>query len=180
MDRADGFPAFVAVAEPELLGTAFLLTGSRRDAEALVLTALAQVHRRWRRLGSVQAATEEARRSLVAAALQPGAPQQVEDAGGPGPSPVDHRWLQALHRLAPRTRAAAVLQLHDGLDATATADLLGCDPATAVADLQTALHTLEPLLPAAEPPPVAAPAPAVDPPDDPADDDPYAIYRRPR
>ena len=46
----DGFDEFVAVRYAELLRVAYLLTGSRPEAEDLVQTALVRVLRRWSRV----------------------------------------------------------------------------------------------------------------------------------
>ncbi|WP_299951706.1 sigma factor [uncultured Modestobacter sp.] len=144
--RGTAFPAFVAEHEPQLRGTALLLTADPVDAEDLLVAALAGVHRRWRRLDSPAAALAHARDSLVAGALGgAGLPagglvtdqQQPDD---------DDRWLQALAELDPRTRAATVLRLHEGQDEDATAALLGCSPAEVGAALADALDVLAPLL----------------------------------
>jgi len=162
------FAAFVTAAEPGLLSTAFLLTGSRPVATGAVETALVSVHRRWRRLDDP---TAEARRSLVAGVLHgPGTTQLVESAQVEV-SAVDRAWLTALGALPVRTRAAVVLRLHDGLDDARTAELLDCDPATVAGLVEAGVRTLAALLPDGPSAPAEAPAPV---------EDPYAIYRRPR
>ena len=185
----DGFRAFVADSEQQLLGTALLLTGDPADADDLLVAALARTHRHWRRLGSAEAALADTRTALVAGLLDrtalpdPGPVSQgVQDGDRVGPA--DRAWLQALAALDPRTRAVVVLRLHEGWDDDAVAALLGCSPGTAAAALADALHVLGPLAapepaPAATVAPVtpAVPVPAAAP--DTEDGDPYAAYRRP-
>lgn len=163
------FAAFVTAAEPGLLSTAFLLTGSRPLATGAVETALVSVHRRWRRLDDP---TAEARRSLVAGVLHgPGTTQLVESAEAQvSVSAVDRAWLTALGALPVRTRAAVVLRLHDGLDDAATAQLLDCDPAAVAGLVEAGVQRLAALLPTERTPEPAAELP----------EDAYAIYRRPQ
>jgi DNA-directed RNA polymerase specialized sigma24 family protein len=181
VDRSEGsFPDFVTDVEPALLGTAFLLTGRRRDAQDAVVAALASVHRHWRRLDPATAAVE-ARRALVADVLRrPGTAQQtVEPDGADDDVPAaDRAWLQALAGLPTRTRAALVLRLYDGLDDDGTAELLGEDLSTVVAEVEAALDVLTPRLLDDVPAEPAAAAPQVAD-DEPYTDDPEALFRRP-
>ncbi|MGY1750786.1 hypothetical protein [Modestobacter sp. SYSU DS0511] len=206
MDQRDtAFPAFVAHAEPDLLGTALLLTGSRSAARELLVVALARTHRRWRHLGSPGEAREETRDALVRASLRHAgtADAVMVDADGDHHLPeADRTWLRALAALDPRTRAIAVLRLHERLDEPAVAALLSCSTTDVADALAEALAVLGPLLADAEaapggapatprPAPTPTPGPAVvtrapadadalepDPDDDP-DGDPDAGYRRP-
>ena len=187
----DGFRAFVADAEQDLLGTALLLTGDPTAADDLLVAALARTHRRWRRLDSPDAARADTLAALVAGSLgridlpAPG-PQVARLDGDTGLAPADRGWLQALGALDPRSRAVVVLRLRESWDDDGVAALLECPPATVAAALADAVRTLAPLLlpapaagrPAEAPEPAAAlpAAPVV--PALPADDDAYAIYRR--
>ena len=200
-ERADGFPAFVADHEQQLLGTALLLTGDPAAADELVVAALARTHRRWHRLGSADAALADTRDVLVAAALgrarlpATGADSAIATAPDADDDDHDHdedrRWLQALAGLDRRTRVITVLRLHDGRDEDAVAALLDCSPTDVADALADGLSILGRLL-AAEPDPDPAPpaadgagwsagAPVPPPVDDapaPAGDgDAYAIYR---
>ena len=166
------FTAFVIAAEPDLLATAFLLTGSRPLATGAVETALVSVHRRWRRLGDPAA---EARRSLVTGVLHGLGATQLVESVEVEVSAVDRSWLTALGALPVRTRAAVVLRLHDGLDDATIAQLLDCDAAAVAGLVEAGVRTLAALLPA-EP----AAEPAAEPPPPAADEDGYAIYRRPQ
>lgn len=200
--RQDGFAAFVVEHEQELRGTALLLTGDATAADDLLVAALARTHRRWRRIGAPAAALAEVHDTLVSATLgrtrlpatAPGSVLAAEPEDDP-----DHRWLAALAELAPRTRAVAVLRLHEGQDEDDVATLLGCSPAEVGAALADALAALAPLLAgdpvepaqpvepgqpiapvaALQPPPVAVVDQPVTPGLPPDADDPYAIYRRP-
>ncbi|MCZ2820635.1 sigma factor [Modestobacter sp. VKM Ac-2977] len=194
--RQDDFPAFVAEHEHQLRGTALLLTGCPVEADDLVVAALARTHRRWPRLDSPAAALTDAQEALVSATLGrtrlPATGRGGALVAGPE-ADVDHRWLQALADLDPRTRAITVLRLHEGQDEGAVATLVGCSPAEVGSALADALERLAPLLlddpaePVAAPAPVAVPGPSVtsvparpvghDLAPDAAD--PYAIYRRP-
>ncbi|MGY1843561.1 hypothetical protein [Modestobacter sp. SYSU DS0875] len=199
--RGTGFPAFVADAEPDLLGTALLLTGNRSAARELLVVALARTHRRWRHLGSPGEAREETRDVLVRASLRDagGGDAVVVDASGDHQLPdADRTWLRALAALDPRTRAVAVLRLHEQLDEPAVAALLSCSTTDVAGALAEALAVLGPLLADANAAPggaPAAPAPTPTPTPGPAavtrapadddalehdpDDDPDAVYRRP-
>ncbi|MCZ2826477.1 MULTISPECIES: hypothetical protein [unclassified Modestobacter] len=193
--RQDGFPAFVAEHEQQLRGTALLLTADPAEADDLLVAALARTHRRWRRFGSPAAALTDAREALLSAALGrtrlPAAGRGSALVAGRQHEP-DRRWLRALAELDARTRAVAVLRLHEGEEEDAVAMLLGCSPAEVGAALADALDTLSPLLVDEPAPPTEPadqvvdpqPAPAVPdrpgppvPSADPAD--PYAIYRHP-
>ena len=100
---------------------------------------------------------------------------------------ADRAWLAGLAGLPVRARIALVLRLHDGLEPEDVARLLETDERTVAGLLHAALQDVAPLLdhPAAsdvgtDPPAAVAPqGPAPDDTGDP-DDDPYAIYRRPR
>jgi DNA-directed RNA polymerase specialized sigma24 family protein len=195
VDRSEGtFSDFVADVEPALLGTAFLLTGRRREAQDAVVAALASVHRHWRRSDPATAAAE-ARRLLVADVLRRhrSAPQTVGDLPAIDDLPAaDAAWLQALAGLPVHTRAALVLRLYDGLDDDGTAELLGQDRTVVAGQVEAALDELAPLLQddvleESAPPPLTEEEFDGDDPDAPfrrpeAPDptaDPYAAFRRP-
>ncbi|MGY2080289.1 hypothetical protein [Modestobacter sp. SYSU DS0657] len=199
--RGTAFPALVADAEPDLLGTALLLTGSRSAARELLVVALARTHRRWRHLGSPGEAREQTRDALVRASLRgtgSGDAIVVDADGDHHLADADRTWLQALAALDPRTRAVAVLRLHEQLDEQAVAALLSCSTTDVADALAETLAVLGPLLADAEAAPggaPAAPGPAPTPTPGPAavtrapadadalepdpDDDPDAVYRRP-
>jgi DNA-directed RNA polymerase specialized sigma24 family protein len=169
----DAFRDFVADVEPALLGTAFLLTGRRADAEDAVVAALASVHRHRRRLDP-DAAAAEARRVLVTDVLRrhPSAPE----AGDPDLPAADRAWLQALAGLPARTRAAVVLRLYAGLHDDDTAELLGESPATVAERVEAALDELALL---AQVDVVESPVAALPATEEESDDDPYAAFRPP-
>ena len=201
----DTFSAFAAEVAPSLQASALLVTGDRRHAAAVVTTALAATRRRWRRLDPDDAGPA-ARSALVRVVLGGDVPETVRrlgddladddlasavltppDLADSELTAEDLTWLAALAGLPVRARLALVLRLHDGLPDDETARLLDTDPATVAGLVQAALRDVGPLLddarPAAVPVPAAAPghaaAGAAHDPVDP-DDDPYAIYRRPR
>ena len=98
--RAD-FEEFVAVRSGRLLLTAYLLTGDRGLAEALLQTALAKAWVTWNRLD--EQPEPFVRRRLVGSYLAP--------------------WRGRLRR---RRRAVVVLRYFDDLSEEDTAELLGC------------------------------------------------------
>ena len=180
MSGPDSFPAFTAEAEPRLRGTALLLTGDRRQAAALVTSALAATRRRWRRLEPA-AAVPAARAALVRTVLTGAVPETARRLGDdladddlawsvvgepelaepeladPGLTLSDRAWLTGLAGLPVRARVALVLRLHDGLADDETARLLGTDAATVAGLVAAALRDVGPLLdeaPESEEPPV--------------------------
>ncbi|GAB4079596.1 hypothetical protein GCU67_02580 [Modestobacter muralis] len=166
--RTDDFAAFVADCEPQLRGTALLLTGDPEQADDLVVTALARTHRRWRRLGSPADALADTRGALVEGALGRTEPSVAGGSIGtlPGPDddrtdggrldPGDRRWLAALAALGPTARVVVVLRLVEGLDEESVATLLDRSPQTVADVLDAAVERLGDLL-EPEPTPVAAP-----------------------
>ncbi|MPQ99060.1 hypothetical protein GB931_14240 [Modestobacter sp. I12A-02628] len=101
---------------PALLGTALLLTGDRAAAEELVQRALARGVRHPERLLQQLVAAYTGRRVRLRA-------EQVLESAGP--PPAEPQPARALRELPMAERAAVVLRHHAGLDAEATARLLG-------------------------------------------------------
>ena len=158
MSRADDddFRGYVASRSPQLLRTAYLLTGDRGLAEDLVQDALTRAYRHW---GRVRAAgnpeayvrtilfNEQRRRwrrggreTTVAA---------VPDRGSPdGTAAVDERDLlwRALHQMPPRTRAVLVLRYWEDRSEAETAALLGCSAGSVKSQASRGLRRLQALL----------------------------------
>ncbi|MCZ2839364.1 hypothetical protein [Modestobacter sp. VKM Ac-2985] len=151
------FARFVAERRPGLLRTALLLTGDRATAEELVQRALTRTRRGW----PTGDPLTTARRALVTGATSRGrrAEQVIEQLPDPLASAVDDELARALRDLPPRTRAATVLRVAEGLDAAAAAALLG----RPVAEVEAAAAAgAAQLRPAARPDPFRREQPATE------------------
>jgi DNA-directed RNA polymerase specialized sigma24 family protein len=160
------FPEFVTARSPELLRTAYLLSGGREAAVDLLQQALIAVHRHWAELADDDAATARARRELVAAHtswrrrlwlgdLLASSPVLAGVRGLPGfalaapdPGPRD-ATTAALARLPAGVRAALVLRFGEELPEAATAQLLDCPVEQVRARTEAGLTRLRGLLPEA-------------------------------
>ncbi len=159
MGRADDddFQGFVVTRSPQLLRTAYLLTGDRGRAEDLVQTALTRAYRHWRRVraaGDPEAyvrtiLVNEQRRwwrrggdreTAVAALPDPGAPDRT--------AAVDERDLlwRALQQMPPRTRAVLVLRYWEDRSEAETAAVLGCSVGSVKSQASRGLRRLHTLL----------------------------------
>ncbi|RBY87507.1 sigma factor-like helix-turn-helix DNA-binding protein [Blastococcus sp. TF02A-26] len=133
---------------PGLLRTTVLLTGDRASAEDLVLTAATGVRRSTddpaAALRALVIRTFLSRRRLLDG-------EQVVEGVRPDADrdPAYARAAElraALLQLAPRTRAALVLRVAEGLDAEQTARLVRSEPGSIEADVHDAVTALRPLL----------------------------------
>ena len=127
----DEFVQFAQVSSPRLVHAAFLLTGTRDDAEDLAQTALVRTYAAWsrvRRRGAhayarqtlVNLVTDRWRRPLreVATAQMPESPTRADLAE----EVIDRRWLVAmLLALAPQERAVIILRHYFDLSEAETA-----------------------------------------------------------
>ncbi len=174
-----------AAAEAALLRTAYLLTGDPRAAEELLTGALAEAaaRRPWRRHGrrptSDDGPDAVVRRALVRRSLR--RPARTVHAGVPAPTGGTEELRTGLLGLDPRTRAALVLRLHDGLTEAEAAEALGCSPGAVAALTAAGTAALRGVVPAPGPAPAALTTADGDDGDggDDGDDDPDALYRRP-
>ncbi len=141
MTRRDdaGFSDFVRGASPQLLRTAWLLTGSRAAAEDLVQGALERVYVVWPRIQQ-EAATAYTRRIMVNLHIDTGRRRKRERLTDDVPevwSPdqtnnvvlADH-LQEALKSLPPRERQCVVLRFHADLSEADVADLLNISTGT--------------------------------------------------
>ncbi|WP_028644519.1 SigE family RNA polymerase sigma factor [Nocardioides sp. URHA0020] len=144
----EGFEQFVAARRTALLRTAYLLTGSREDAEDLVQVALIKTVPHWRRIADhpePYVRTVLARESVsrwrrrrwreVHTAELPETP-----VAGPGDDRV--ALQRALARLAPRQRAVIVLRYYEDLTERETAAALGISVGTVKSQARDALARL--------------------------------------
>ncbi len=147
MDDAarEQFHAYVAARSPALLRTAFLLTGSRADAEDLLQTALAKTYLSWDRIRDREALDGYVRRILVNAQTSWWRRRKVDEyatdelperpARDSAPDFADDLALHdalwtALATLPPRQRAMVVLRYYEDLSEAETAQVLGVSVGT--------------------------------------------------
>ncbi|MBI4942585.1 MAG: SigE family RNA polymerase sigma factor [Actinobacteria bacterium] len=167
----ESFRAFVVARRPALLRTAWLLTGSRDDAEDLVQTALVRAARHWARVVAAGDPEPYVRRVLVTVHVSAwrtasrrvvttpldGSPGGSPD--GPLGEPADRRpgdseraddrlvLAAALARLTPRQRTVHVLRFYEDLTETQTAATLGIGVGTVKSQTRHALARLRDLAP---------------------------------
>lgn len=153
----DDFAAYLAARQPSLLRTAYLLTGSRHDAEDLVQTAFAKLYLSWDKVRDRGSVDGYVRRILVNehSSLWRRAWKRRERATGydvlasldrPHHDPAhdgrgDALWalVQTLPR---RARAVVVLRYYEELSEAETAAVLGISVGTVKSQASRALATL--------------------------------------
>ena len=153
----DEFRGYVAARSPQLLRTAYLLTGDRGQAEDLVQDALVRAYRHW---GRIRAAGDpdayvrtilvnERRRRWRRDRDRATPVADVPDRGAPdGTAAVDDRdvlW-RALQKMPPRTRAVLVLRYWEDRSEAETAALLGCSAGSVKSQASRGLRRLQALL----------------------------------
>ena len=152
MSPPEQFAEFVRGASPNLLHTAWLLTGDRHRAEDLVQTALVRTYAAWGRVRT-EDATAYARRVLVNAQTdwwrrKPWREQAVaelpERIGADETARLHDRdaLIRALSTLGRRERMVVVLRYYADLDIDTVADLLGITPGTVKSTASRALSKL--------------------------------------
>jgi RNA polymerase sigma-70 factor (sigma-E family) len=152
IDQA-GFEEFVAARRPALLRTAYLLTGSRADAEDLVQTTLLRVVPRWPRI----AASPEpyVRRVLARESVtrwrgrrwRERSVARLPERESTAPDGDRMALRRALGVLSPRQRAVLVLRYYDDLTEAATAEALGISLGTVKSHAREGLARLRELAP---------------------------------
>lgn len=150
----DEFRHWVVARSPALLRTAYLLTGSRPDAEDLLQTALAKTYLAWDRVRDRAALDGYVRRVMVNAQTSFWRRRRVDerptgvlpDRGGGRDATADldlHDALwTALAGLPRRQRAAVVLRYYEDLSEADTADVLGVSLGTVKSTTSRALARL--------------------------------------
>jgi RNA polymerase sigma-70 factor (sigma-E family) len=130
------FSEFMHARWSTLFRTAYLLTGSRHEAEDLLQDALAKTCVRWRSIRDKSAAEAYVRRIMVHDAtrgwrrrgqerITSDPPEAGVDGGIPGREVHVDIWRQ-IQALPPRMRAVLVLRYYEDLTEAATARELGC------------------------------------------------------
>lgn len=152
--RDADFSAYLAARQPALLRTAYLLTGSRADAEDLLQTAMAKLYLAWDRVRDRESVDGYARRIIVnehnslwrrAWKRQEIAVNEVPERAAPEDAYDDGRdaslwsFVQSLPR---RQRAVVVLRYYEQLSEAETADVLGCSVGTVKSQCSRALAAL--------------------------------------
>jgi RNA polymerase sigma-70 factor (sigma-E family) len=150
------FDAFVRVASPGLLRTAYLLCGDQGHAEDLLQTTLLRTARRWS--SAREQPTAYARRVLVNLAKdrwrdRSRRPTEVVDFGqetavadAPGQIDLRHTLLPLVLTLPARQRAVLALRFFDDLSVEETAQALDCSQGTVKSQTHVALTRLRVLL----------------------------------
>ncbi|ANH36930.1 RNA polymerase sigma-E factor [Nocardioides dokdonensis FR1436] len=154
-----GFEEFVTARWAPLYRTAYLLTGTRHEAEDLLQTALARTCVRWSSIRDKGAADAYVRRAMLHLAQRQWrrrgrevATEHVPDAGHDHlGSRADHVALwDAVRRLPARMRAVVVLRYYEDLSVAQTAHELGCSEGTVKSQTHHAVRQLRAALPALE------------------------------
>ncbi|MEW9533141.1 SigE family RNA polymerase sigma factor [Microbispora sp. NPDC049125] len=159
MDRYEGFREFVTVRGPALMGTAYLLTGGRHQAEDLLQTVLTKMATRWRHIELDGNPEAYARTALYREFVSwrrvrrnhelPQAELPERTAAGDLQDAAVRRMLieQALRRLTVKQRAVLVLRFYEDRSEAETARLLGCSVGTVKSQTHHALQRLRLLAP---------------------------------
>lgn len=155
-DRED-FRSYVVARSPALLRTAYLLTGSRADAEDLLQTALAKTYLAWTNIRERAAVDGYVRRVMVNTQTSWWRRRRVDEYATdtlperPGRDATDDLTLQldlhaalwaALTGLPKRQRAMVVLRYYEDLSEAETAAVMGVSVGTVKSTTSRALGKL--------------------------------------
>ena len=146
----DDFEALFLAQYEHMVRVAYLLLGTRAEAEDVVAESFARVDLRWARLANPGGYL---RRCVVNASMDVLRRRRIERrfvvvssherrAGAPGADEVADEMSDALASLAPRRRAAVVLRYYGGLRDHEIAEVLGVRPGTVKSLLHRALADL--------------------------------------
>ena len=150
----EDFRSYVAARSPALLRSAYLLTGSRADAEDLLQTALAKTYLAWDRIQEREAVDGYVRRVLVNTQTSWWRRRKVDEyptehlpegpAGRDAAADLDlHDALwTALATLPRRQRAMVVLRYYEDLSEADTAQVMGVSVGTVKSTTSRALVKL--------------------------------------
>jgi RNA polymerase sigma-70 factor (sigma-E family) len=144
------FEEFVAARGPHLLRTAWLLTGSREDAEDLVQTALVNCYGHFERINRADGNFEGyVRRAMARSQVSAWRRLRRRPPSDPAPSkdPAEVVGLQvsvaqALALLSTRQRQVVVLRFYEDYSIEETARLLGCSEGSVKTHLHRAIQAL--------------------------------------
>jgi RNA polymerase sigma-70 factor (sigma-E family) len=150
----EAFRAYVAARSPALLRTAYLLTGSRVDAEDLLQTALAKTYLAWDRIRDREALDGYVRRVMVNTQTSWWRRRRVDEYAtddlpepGAGHDATDALVLHdalwtALGELPTRQRAMVVLRYYEDLSEAEAAQVMGVSVGTVKSTTSRALAKL--------------------------------------
>ena len=150
----EAFRAYVAARSPALLRTAYLLTGSRADAEDLLQTALAKTYLAWDRIREREAVdgyvrrvlvntqTSRSRRRRVAEYPTDELPERSSGRDAAEDLALHDALWTALAGLPKRQRAMVVLRYYEDLSEAETAQVLGVSVGTVKSTTSRALAKL--------------------------------------
>jgi RNA polymerase sigma-70 factor (ECF subfamily) len=120
---AEAYDAFFTASWARLHAQAYVLTGSREQAQDLTQEALLRAWTHWPRIGGFESPERWTRRVLHNLCIQSWRRSQIRRLAGPGEIPTapdmaeDHVLLAEAMRRLPGAQARALL-LHDGLGLT--------------------------------------------------------------
>lgn len=151
MDDAS-FQEYVASRGHALARMAYLLCGSRTDADDLVQAALAKAYARWAHISTLGSPDAYVRRILANQhvswwrarrheRLTDRTPEVVVPDATAGHATAD-LLREGVRSLPPRQRAAIVFRYFEDLDDAAIADALGCSVGTVRSQISRALASL--------------------------------------
>ncbi|MGZ4451053.1 MAG: SigE family RNA polymerase sigma factor [Nocardioides sp.] len=150
----DGFETFVAARRQALVRTAYLLTGSREDAEDLVQVALVKAVPHWHRIAEHPEAY--VRRIVARESVSRWRRRRWREVAtgdlpetGTAPSAAEDREVlrAALLGLPPRQRAVIVLRYYEDLTERQTAEVLGIAVGTVKSQARDGLAALRRVVP---------------------------------
>jgi RNA polymerase sigma-70 factor (sigma-E family) len=146
------FEEYAAARAAVLHRTAYLLTGSRQDAEDLVQVTLIKVLLAWSKVSEAGSPDAYARRILVNAFISGRRPArytrerlvvELPETPVTDPDPTDRLTLWPhVVALPPRQRAVVVLRYYSGLSEAEISDVLGIARGTVKSTAAAALATL--------------------------------------
>jgi len=150
----DAFRDYVAARSPALLRTAYLITGSRSDAEDLLQTSLAKTYLAWTRIRDRNSVDAFVRRVLVnthtsswrrhrrVAETPVERLPEITGRDATADSDLHDALWAALRSLPPKMRAAVVLRYYEDLSEADVAEVLGCSIGTVKSQTAPALAKL--------------------------------------
>lgn len=156
--RPAEFGEFVASRADILLRCAFLLTGSKTDADDAVQATLVKVYVNWPRITRASDMDAYVHRMLIntvrRSARRQGREVPMADPSQASLAAVSEQETYSLHpdlavalrKLPIKQRAAVVLRYHEDLSESATAEILGCSVGTVKSQTSRGLAKLRRLL----------------------------------
>lgn len=146
------FQEYVASRGHALARMAYLLSGSRTDADDLVQAALAKAYARWPHISTLDSPDAYVRRILANQHVSwwrsrrrerlTDRPPEIAVTDATAARATADLLREGVRSLPPRQRAAVVFRYYEDLDDAAIADALGCSVATVRSQISRALGSL--------------------------------------